>query len=171
MKLTTLLLAAALLTVPALSLADQRDIDSDPSADFSGFKSFHIRDGVVTAKAPELSSPLTRKKIEEGIRAQLIARGLSEVGTDSDVVVAWRFGSANKREVQTWSTGRWGRGRRVTAYNYTEGTLVVDLYQRAGRELVWRGIYRDDESNPSKLSNRLDDDIRKLFKDFPPKKK
>jgi hypothetical protein len=169
MRLSSLFVALALVASPAL--ADQRDIDSDPSADFAGFKSFHIREGVVTAKAPELSSALTRKKIEEGIRAQLVGKGLSEVGTDSDLVVVWRFGSANKREVQTWATGRWGRGRRVTAYNYTEGTLVVDLYQRSGRELVWRGIYRDDENNPAKLSNRLGDDIKKLFKDFPPKKK
>ena len=40
-----------------------------------------------------------------------------------------------------------------------------------GRDLVWQGIYRDDESSPAKVSNRLPDDIKKLFSDFPPKKK
>jgi hypothetical protein len=169
MKLSTLLMVLALTTSAAW--ADQRDIDADPSADFSSFKTFRIRDGQVTTKSPELNSPLTRKKIEEGLRTQLTGKGLAEVATEPDLVLTWRFGSANKREVQTWATGRWGRGRRVTAYKFTEGTLVVDLYQRVGQELVWRGVYRDDESNPGKLSNRLDDDIKKLFKDFPPKKK
>jgi hypothetical protein len=37
--------------------------------------------------------------------------------------------------------------------------------------LVWRGIYRDDEQNASKLSDRLPGDIKKLFEEYPPKKK
>ena len=169
MKIPTLLLMSALVAAPAV--ADQRDVDSDPSADFSTYHTFLIRPGQVTARAPELNSPITRRKIEEGLRAQLAARKLSEVTSQPDLVVTWRYGSVNKKEVQTWVTGRWGRGRAYSTYRFTEGTLVVDLYERGDRMLVWRGIYRDDENNPSKLSNRLEDDIKKLFKDFPPKKK
>ncbi len=43
---------------------------------------------------------------------------------------------------------------------FSEGTLVVDVLRRPGRELVWRGIYRDDEGNASKL-----------FEKYPVKKK
>jgi hypothetical protein len=169
MKLSVLLLTLLLVTPPLW--ADQRDIDADPSTDFSSFRTFRLRDGQLTAKAPELNSPLTRKKIEESLRSQLSASGLTEVNGPSDLVINWHYGTANKREIHSWATGRWGRGRRVTAYRFTEGTLVVDLFERSGHELVWRGIYRDDESNPAALANRIDGDIRKLFKDFPPKKK
>jgi hypothetical protein len=171
MNFPRLLLLSALCVLAVPALADQRDIDSDPSTDFSSYHTFLIRPGQVTARAPELNSPLTRRKIDEGLRAVLTGKKLSEVASQPDLVVVWRFGSVNKQEVQTWVTGRWGRGRAYSTYRFTEGTLVVDLYERGDRQLVWRGIYRDDESNPSKLSNRLDDDIKKLFKDFPPKKK
>ena len=169
MKFPTLLVILALVAAPAL--ADQRDVDSDPSTDFSAYHTFLIRPGQINARAPELNSAITRKRIEEGLRAQLSARQLREVSSQPDLVVTWHFGSVPKKEVQTWVTGRWGRGRAYSTYRFTEGTLVVDLYERGDRNLVWRGIYRDDESNPSRISSRLDDDIKKLFKDFPPKRK
>jgi hypothetical protein len=54
---------------------------------------------------------------------------------------------------------------------FSEGTLVVDVLRRAGRELVWRGIYRDDEGNASKISSNLPRDVEKLFEKYPLKKK
>ena len=47
----------------------------------------------------------------------------------------------------------------------------MNLMDTEGRELVWRGVYRDDESNAGKISEKLPDDIKKLFSDYPPKKK
>jgi hypothetical protein len=35
---------------------------------------------------------------------------------------------------------RWGRRRRTETFRFTEGTLVVNLMDTDGRELVWRGI-------------------------------
>jgi hypothetical protein len=32
-------------------------------------------------------------------------------------------------------------------------------------------FYRDDENNAGKISDKLPEDIKKLFSDFPPKKK
>jgi hypothetical protein len=171
MKITALSVLVSLLAL-SVAEADQRTIDSDPGADFSSFRTFRIREGAINSRSPELAGPLTRKKIEEGIRTALTTKGgMQEVPAQPDLVVQWRFGAANKREVETWAVGRWGRGRAFSVNDFTEGTLVVDLYERTGRDLVWRGIYRDDERNPSKISAHIADDINKLFKDFPPKKK
>ena len=85
--------------------------------------------------------------------------------------MAFRLGSADKREVESWPVGRWGRGTRYAVNRFSEGTLVVDLLKRPGRELVWRGIYRDDESNASKISSNLPKDIQKLFDKYPERKK
>jgi uncharacterized protein DUF4136 len=54
---------------------------------------------------------------------------------------------------------------------YTEGTLVIDLIARDGRTLVWRGVYTDDEKDAAKLAKKLSDDVKKLFEEYPPKKK
>ena len=170
MRLTTLLLMTLLVAVPLL-VADDSDIEFDPQADFSSYKTFTIREGQLATQKPELNSPLIRKKIEDNIRLQLVAKGLREVQAQADLVVTFRFGAADRRQVEAFPAGRFGRGRRLETFRFTEGTLVVNLLDRGGRDMVWRGIYRDDESNASKLSDKLPDDIKKLFSEYPPKKK
>jgi len=169
MKLSLLILAAALLT-PAL-FADDHNTDFDPQTDFSSLKTFTIREGQLATQKLELTGPLVRKRIEDSIRTQLTAKGLKEVQAQPDVVVTFRLGAADKKEVDRFPVGRFGRGVRKETIRYTEGTLVINLLERTGRDLVWRGIYRDDESNAAKLSSKLGDDIKKLFSDYPPKKK
>jgi hypothetical protein len=158
------------LIAPVL-IADDRNVDYDPQADFSKYKTFIFREGEILTKAPDLNSPLVRKKIDAAIRAQLTAKGLREVENQGDLVVTYRLGAAQRREVQNFPAGRLGRARRVETYRFTEGTLVIDLLNRQPRDLVWRGIYRDDESNVSKISEKLPNDIKKLFDEYPPKKK
>lgn len=174
MKLRSVALVITFAVLSTLStplFADDKDIEFDQQADFSKFKTFTIREGQIAAKSPELNSPLVRKKIEDSIRAQLVAKGLREVPNRSDLVVNFRFGSADKRQVESFPAGRWGRGRRLETFRFTEGTIVVNLADTEGRELVWRGVYRDDESNAGKISDKLPGDIKKLFSDYPPKKK
>jgi len=163
--------ALTLLFVSVPLRADQKDTDFDPQTNFLKYKTFTFRQGQIEAKSPELNSPLVRKKIEDSIRSQLMAKGMTEVQNRPDVVVNFRFGAADRRQVESFPAGRWGRRRRIETFRFTEGTLVVNLMDTDGRDLVWRGIYRDDESNPGKISNKLPDDIKKLFSDFPPKKK
>jgi len=47
----------------------------------------------------------------------------------------------------------------------------VDILKRPGRDLVWRGTYRDDESNAAKISSNLVRDVEKLFEKYPVKRK
>jgi uncharacterized protein DUF4136 len=157
--------------IAPILIADDHDVDFDHQADFSKFKTFVLREGEITAKAPDLNSSLVRKKIDAAIRTQLSSKGLEEVPNQGDLVVTYRLGSVQRREVQSFPAGRLGRARRVETTRFTEGTLVIDLITRQPRDLVWRGIYRDDESNPSKISNKLSNDIKKLFEEYPPKKK
>ena len=152
-------------------LSDNRDVDHDPQADFSKFKTFTLREGTINSKAPDLNNALVRKKIDEAIRTQLGAKGLQEVPNQADLVVTYRLGSAQKREVETVPVGPWGVRRRIERYRFTEGTLVVDMTTREPRDLVWRGVYRDDERNPAKISEKLPNDVKKLFSEYPPKKK
>ena len=37
--------------------------------------------------------------------------------------------------------------------------------------LIWRGVYRDNEKNSSRFSEKLPADARKLLTEYPPKKK
>ncbi len=161
--------ALLLLPVPA---PDDRSVDFDPQTDFSQFKSFAIGPGQLQSNKPELRGDIVRKKIQNALRDELAKVGMREEPPQgSDLFVAFRLGSADKKEIESWPVGRWGRGTRYTANHYSEGTLVVDLLKRPGRELIWRGIYRDDEDNASKISSNLPKNIHKLFEKYPSKKK
>ena len=67
----------------------------------------------------------------------------------------------------------WGMGGMGTATTteseYTVGTLVVDIFDKTGKNLLWRGVAQDElsdktDKNVKKLGKASD----KLFKDFPP---
>lgn len=152
-----------------LMWADERNVDFDKETDFSKYRTYSLRGGKNTSKDPELNSPIVNKRIEEALRAQFAAKGMEE-GQRPDLLVSWRFGAANKRQVQSWPAGRRGWGRQYSSYSFTEGTLVVDLTDRVTKELVWRGVYRDDESNAKNIAKKIDNDVKELFEKYPPKK-
>lgn len=148
--------------------ADYRHVDFDASRNFSTFKTFVIRDGSITNSAPELNSWFTRKQIADAIRAQLTAKGLTEAQGRPDIVVMWELGAMNGRGVQEVANARGNLRNEI--FDYKQVTLTIELTASDSRS-VWRGVYRDNERNPSKLANNLPGDIKKLFADFPPRKK
>ena len=66
--------------------------------------------------------------------------------------------------------GPYGGVRRATVV-YTDGTLVIDLWDTSRKELVWRSQAVDSESDASKIAGHLDDMVKKSFEKYPPKKK
>jgi hypothetical protein len=51
---------------------------------------------------------------------------------------------------------------------YKEGTLIVDIYRAAEKELIWRGTVTGTVSeNPQKEKN-INKGVAKVFKKFPP---
>lgn len=165
-----LLLLSCLLVVGPLR-ADDKHIDFDEETDFSKYESFDVRRQVITAKAPELNSSLVKDRIANAIRRELSNDGLFKDATQPELLVNFHLGAETEKEVETFRTGRRLRRERVVVDTHAEGTLVVDLVERNSGELVWRGIYEDREGDFGKLAKKLDEDVKKLFADYPPKKK
>jgi hypothetical protein len=151
--------------------AQKVDVEFDASADFSRYKTFAIQEGQLNAKAPALNSELTRKKIDNEIRKRLIEKGLVEVSAKPDLNVRFTLGAARRSEVEAYPAGWRGLGTRRVRVAYTEGTLVINLRDTSKRELVWRGIAVEDKSDPAKISEHLDDMVKKAIEKYPPKKK
>ncbi len=68
---------------------------------------------------------------------------------------------------------RWGGGM-ATAQQSTisTGTLVLDMYDPSNKQLVWTGRATktlDESANQSKKQKNLDNAMKKLLKNFPPK--
>ncbi len=146
-------------------------VEFDQAANFSGYKTFSIRDGRLNSKNPALNSELVKKQIEADIVRDLTARGLILAEGRSDLNVRYTLGTARKQEIERYPAGRRGWGTRVVKVPHTEGTLVIDLRDSGTRSLVWRAIAREDKSNASQIQGKLDNMVKKSFDKYPPKVK
>lgn len=154
--------------LPFIASAQKITVEFDEARDFSGYKTFIIRDGALHSKNPSLNNVLVKKKIEAEIRKRLIEKGMEEVESRPDLNVRYSLGSGRRTEVDRYPSG-WG-GTRVVALHYTEGTLILDLRDAKQHELVWRAIAIEDKSDPMKIKDKLEDMVKKSLEKYPPKK-
>jgi hypothetical protein len=169
MKLPLVLPLLALAVGPAV--AQKIDIEFDESAVFERYKTFHIVQGQINAKAAALNSDLTRRKIENEIRRRLTEKGLMEVETSPDLNVRFTLGQSRRTEVEAYPAGWRGLGTRRVRVAYTEGTLTINLRDTCRKELVWRSVAEEEKNDPIEISKHLDDMVRKSIEKYPPKKK
>ena len=186
---TTLCLAMVLFWAQACTTIDVKT-DFDPSADFTRFHTFAFAGLTDITKTGLLDNSLTRKRIETAVSRELTKKGLREVKMDErpDLLVHYWLGTKDKQRVQGTSgpsAGYYGRGggyygggygwgasySNVTTYEYTEGTLIVDLVEPEKKELQWRAmmvaILEDTAQENIELGNKA---IIKAFEHYPPKK-
>ena len=137
--------------------------DLDPAVDFSAYRTFAIPPRPKADTPDVLDNSLVRKRLEGMFAKHLSARGLvlaaehdpadllvrywvtTEAKTDVDSVPTvvgaggWGHGYGGYPGPYPYWGGRWGpMYQDVIVRNYTEGTLVLDLVDRARDELVWR---------------------------------
>lgn len=168
-------LALFLLALMPATFAQKVTLEFDRDADFKTYHTFFINPGFINpgqlnAKSPVLNNELIRKQIQDDIRKQLTAKGLTEVTEGRrDLNVAFSLGSARRQEVEYYPVGWWGSRRVVSGY--TEGTLVINLHETSARSLVWRTITVQDKAGPTAVQAKLDDMVKKAFEQYPPKPK
>ncbi len=161
---------AVVVFTATIVFAQKINTEFDQSANFAKYKTFAIRGGQFNSKNPALNSELSQKKIETDIRNALTAKGLKEAFGRPDLIVHYHFGAVQKHQVERYATGIRGRGTRVVHEPYTEGTLVIDLRDAAGKSLVWHSVATEDKGNAGDVGKKLDDMVRKSFDKYPPKK-
>jgi hypothetical protein len=168
MKLLGLLPIVSLVALCAgPAMAQKVDIEFDESANFAAYKTFHMVEGQLNAKAAALNSDLTRRKI----RKRLAEKGLMEVESKPDLNVRFTLGQARKTEVEAYPAGWRGLRTRRVRVAYTQGTLVINLRDTGRKELVWRAIATEEKNDPAQISAHLDDMVRKSIEKYPPKTK
>lgn len=136
--------------------------EADPSVDFTGYETFAIMPVPLDAPLSDPPvGPATINQMNESLRAAMKGMGYREVSAASaDLHVTLRGHILSQRETIDWGYGseRWRspyRGlARFEVEKSNKGTLIVDIVQRDGQKLVWRGwsrrdvngYYREDEA-------------------------
>ncbi len=151
-----------------LAMAQDVNFDYDRSANFNAFKTYQWVD-LTAARAP---SQLMDQNIKRAVDAQLSMKGMQRVETGGDVHVAYQAAVDQEKQFEAWGAGpRYYGARRVTSSTIEVGKLVVDFYDPAKKQLVWRGSMSktlDIKKDPEKNFQNLQKAVAKLFKNYPP---
>jgi hypothetical protein len=147
--------AALVLSAVALSVHAQKPrIQWNSQYDFDAMETFAWQ------QTPETSlegrNPFMHSLIKNTIEAQLATSGLTQVDANPDVYVNYHASTTTQVELRSesygyglgeYGTGAWGNygvaagpvSTTTRVVEYERGTLVVDIWDAAAKELVWRG--------------------------------
>jgi hypothetical protein len=168
--------AAAVLAVAGAAAAADVNTQCDKSFDFSKIKTFNAK--IATGWGNPIGESMVLKDIQDGIAARGW-RPVPEDQADAEVLI---HGSTKLRHnLNTFYTGMgggWGwRGfggmgmatANTSVSDYTEGTLLVDIYDTKTKQLIWRGTAVDEvKEKQDQRQKQITKASEKLFKKFPP---
>jgi hypothetical protein len=91
----------------------------------------------------------------------------------ADLYVAYQVAVQQQKQWNAWGMGRGlgGGMGQATSSTIDNGTLVLDMYDPATKQLVWQGRATktlDPSSNQEKNEKNLNKAMAKLLKKFPP---
>jgi hypothetical protein len=163
----TLLLAAC-----ALTPAQEVSTNSMPGVDFSKYHTYKW----VTIEGATYPNQIVDAQIKQSVDSQLAAKGLTKVdGDKADLLIGYQASISTEKQWNAYGTGgfRWGGGMASAQQStIATGTLVLDMYDPATKQLVWTGRASktlDSGANQEKKQKNLDNAMKKLLKNFPPK--
>ncbi len=147
------------------------------------------------AVSPEIINPLNEQRIRTAVEEQLGNKGYQKVSIDqADFVVAFTLGARERVRVQQYYNdfgynyygyhhgfgrfsrfsrfGRFGRGfdrfgPSVSVRRFTEGTLVVDIFDNAEKEAIWHGSASKRLSRDNGTLELIDEAVTTLLAEFP----
>jgi hypothetical protein len=176
-----MLLVAATVAVPSVASAQNVNTMAAPGTDFSKYRTYVVLEG---KQKPQ--NPMAAQIIESGIDKWLGSKGWQKVDqSQADVAVVYNVATERGQTLNTfydgWGGGGWGYGwggmgmgsSTTTVSTYTEGTLVVDMFDAKSKQAFWRGVGTDTLSDdPEKNVKKVNKALEKMFKkNFPPQPK
>jgi hypothetical protein len=169
-KLVMTLIVALL--AGSAALAQDVSTNSMPGTDFTKYHTYKW----ITIEGAKYPNQIVDAQIKTSIDSQLAAKGLTKTdGDKADLYVGYQGSIDQERQWNAYGTGglRWGGGMaNATTSKISIGTLVLDMYDPANKQLVWTGRVTktlDPNANQEKKQKNLDKAMQKLLKNFPPK--
>ena len=179
-------LTTALMLVAAVAYGQDVSYNFDQQADFSKYKTYRW----VQVKDAEQVDALTAQQITAAFEKQLALKGLTKAeGDAADLAIAYQVAISQEKQAQTWDSGGmygpgWG-GRYYGGYygggmsttttsTIYIGSVALDMYDAAGKNLVWRSLASkqiDTKAKPEKREKNLNKGAAKMLKNYPPKPK
>jgi hypothetical protein len=171
-----LVFIALTMILPATPIfAQQTTVDFDHTVSFARYHTYSWH-------RVQMTDPLFVQRLKDAVDRDLKAKGWQMVPSDGDISIAAVGATRHRREYTTFYNGigpfgwrrGWGGGgfgESVTSVEQVKiGTLILDMYDTAAKQLVWRGIATETLSDkPEKNTEKLNKAVDKLLSKFPPK--
>ena len=161
-------LCVALLYCCGLGLAQDTTFNFMPGTNFGQFHTFKW----VTIPGGEHPNQIVSQEIQNAVVGQLTGKGLTQTQADNaDLYVGYQVAVDQEKQWNAFGMGRFGGMGSATSSTINNGTLVVDIYDAANKQLVWTGRATKTISpskNQQKNMNNLDKAVAKLMKNYPP---
>jgi hypothetical protein len=158
--------------------------DFDKSADFTRYKTFAWGESDINVKNPVYNSDLIRDRIRSTVEAEFAKRGIMKARNNPDFTVTYHTYTEKKRT----ATGAHPYLYRYYPYGfypfafgyaypywmmgpnhkeYTEGTLILDIFDNGSDELVWRGSVSGNVEDVGGLKKQIEKGIKAIMKKYP----
>jgi hypothetical protein len=166
------LILSGLLCASILLLAQDVKYNFDPSVNFAKYHTYQW------AKLPtNHPDQLIDRQIMGDIDSALAAKGLTKVTSNPDIVVGYQIAVDQEKQWDTWGGGAFyfgGGFGTATESTINIGTLGIDFFDPASKNIVWRGTGTktiDPSGNAEKNMERMQKAVDKILKHYPPGKK
>lgn len=183
MKITLKLIGAMLVAAIFTACSSVKiTTDYDKTVDFTKLKTFEYygwADG-----SDKILNDLDKRRIEAAFADEFNKRGLKLVESGGDMVVALYIMTQDKTQYNATTTGMgyggyyghgpgWGWGpsygmgmatTTVSEYNYTVGTLVIDIFDATEEKLIWESIAtKTVDENPENREKNIPKVVAKIM--------
>lgn len=160
--------------------------DYDSTVDFTQYKTFEYYGWA--EESDKILNDLDKRRIEQAFGNEFAKRGMKLVESGGDLVVTLFIVVEQKTETSAQTThmggggyyGRyygygpgWGWGpsystTTVSEYDYNEGTLVCDVFDKSEQRLIWEGIANKTiNENPAKREKTIPISVEAIMKKYP----
>ena len=181
-------LAALALAVMMSSCSSiQFTSDMDETIDFNSYKTFMYYGWA--QESNQILNQLEQKRIESAFGDEMSKRNLEFVEEGGDLIVTLFIVTQNKTRTSATTTNTggygygyggwhgygpgygWGGGTSHTTYNeyeYTVGTLVIDIYDAKEKRLIYEAVAKGEtQDNPKGQEERMKQIAARMMKDYP----
>jgi len=178
---TRLVLVLGALTIGANYAAAQKvAVNYDTKVDFTKYKTYKWVDITGATYPNQLQDLMIRNAIDSSLKMKGMVR--QDSGSVS-IYVGYQLTTTQQTQLNTYGSGggAWGYGggwgggmggmSTTTTQTLTEGTLAVDLYDPAMKQLVWQGTATktlNPSADAAKNQANVQKATNKIFQNYPP---
>ena len=161
---TLVLLSAISLTLLGFDVHTHRN----PATNFAQYRTY-------SWLKVQMPHPIWEERAKTAIDQALAQKGWQRVDRGGDASIVANGTTSTKTKLSDFYSGvdsQWGWYGWTTApaipVQYEEGTLVVDMFDFATKQLIWRGTATETLSEkPEKNAEKFNHAVEKMFKKFP----